>query len=421
MRPAGSRSGRRRRRQRDRRRGPRARDGPARSERSLGGTCRDAAGDKPGGCAGPVWKPSCRCTRAWAHDPQPGLDGGVRGLRSGDGEHRVGRTECARGGGSPLALASELLAAGMVVAGALAAQRRRPELASPRRSRSPASPGCCRSGTAPEPEQHHNVQALGYAIWSPLLAQAALRGPDEQALGRGVVSLLAAAYLATVGLLGVALASSFDPNAAGCSECPRNLLLIWSSADPSFRQVGLVASSATILALVLLIATRLARSSPARRRVTAPSSDPRDEHLFLSAVFAADAGYGAAQGSATRDPIEGWLWAAEAAALALVGLASVWERVRARRTRAALARLRDRLRWLAAGRPRGKACCRAPPESDRSGCSTVAMRERDGSTQSASLRRLPVDPTREVTPIVADGRRSPRSCIDPACLPTRAS
>ena len=198
--------------------------------------------------------------------------------------------EFARGGGSPLALASELLAAGMVVAGALAAQRRRPRARFTTPLALAGIAWLLPEWNSPGAGAAFTIGLVGYAIWSPLLAQAALRGPDEQALGRGVVSLLAAAYLATVGLLGVASASSFDPNAAGCSECPRNLLLIWSSADPSFRQVGLVASSATILALVLLIATRLARSSPARRRVTAPVAIPAMGALTM---FAADAGYGA--------------------------------------------------------------------------------------------------------------------------------
>jgi signal transduction histidine kinase len=307
--------------------------------------------------------------------------------------------EFARGGGSPLALASELVAAGMVLAGALAAQRRRarPHFTTPLAAAGIAwllpewnSPG---AGAA------FTIGLVAYAVWSPLLAQAALRGPDEHALGPGAVYLLATAYLATVGLLGIASASIFDPGAEGCSECPRNLLLIESSADPSFRQVGLVASSATILALVLLIATRLARSSPARRRVTAPVAIPAMGALTL---FAADAGYAAAQGPAARDPTEGWLWAAEAVALALVGLASVWERVRARRTRAALARLVIDF----GGSPPGGLEAKLAAEL---GDLTVRLLHRrdegEGWIDSVGDPALaPGGPGQEVTPIVADGR-----------------
>src|SRR3954447_3080116 len=167
--------------------------------------------------------------------------------------------EFARGGGSPLAPASELLTAAVVLAGALAAQRRRP------RSRFTAPLAAVGiawlvpTWNSPGAGAAFTLGLVAYAVWGPLLAQAALRGPDEQPLGRGGVSLLAASYVAIVGMLGIASAGVFDPRAAGCSECPRNLLLVGGDATAWLRlgQAGLATIAIATLGLVILIGTRL--------------------------------------------------------------------------------------------------------------------------------------------------------------------
>ena len=309
--------------------------------------------------------------------------------------------EFARGGGSPLALASELLTAAVVLAGALAAQRRRPR---PHFTTPLAAVGIAwlvPEWNSPGAGAAFTIGLVAYAVWAPLLAQAALRGPDEQPLGRGGVSLLAASYVASVGILGIASAGVFDPRAAGCSECPRNLLLVGGDATAWLRlgQAGLAASSVATLGLVLLIGTRLALSSPARRRVAAPIAIPA---LGALTMFAAHAGYGAARGSVTRDPTDGWLWAAEAAALMLVGIGSAWERVRARRTRATLAQLVIDF----GGSPPGGLEARLAAELGDPTLRLLHRRdEGEGWIDAVGDPALTPDrPDREVTPILADGR-----------------
>ena len=65
-----------------------------------------------------------------------------------------------------------------------------------------------------------------YAAWPPLLAAAALRGLDERPLGRPAAILVAVAFVSCVGMLGLASAAVFDPEAQGCVQCPTNLLLV---------------------------------------------------------------------------------------------------------------------------------------------------------------------------------------------------
>ena len=66
-------------------------------------------------------------------------------------------------------------------------------------------------------------------LWAPLLAAAALLGPDGRGLTRPARVLTAVAFTAEVGLA-IALAAVFDPAAEGCAECPANRLLL--AADP---------------------------------------------------------------------------------------------------------------------------------------------------------------------------------------------
>ena len=109
-------------------------------------------------------------------------------------------------GDSAAALAGELAVGALLVAAALAAQAWRPG-ASPPRSRRPASAGCFSNGTVPAPAAFTAGLVL-YAVWPPLLAQAALRGPDERPLGRPAVALLIVAYATSLGMLGLAAAAT---------------------------------------------------------------------------------------------------------------------------------------------------------------------------------------------------------------------
>ena len=248
------------------------------------------------------------------------------------------RPDIARAGDSAAALAGELAAGALLVAAALAAQawRPRPRFTGPLAAAGIAwllfewnSPGAGPAFTA---------GLVVYAVWLPLLAQAALRGPDERPLGRPAVALLLVAYATSLGMLGLAAAAVFDPLAQGCLDCPANHLLMTSDADSwhELGQLGLLLSVIWTAAFALLACGRLALLSPAGRRVAAPVLVPAAAAL---ALFGAAAFHGRERGFLSNDPTDRALWVGEMAALAIVAAGVVWERVRARRARSALARL----------------------------------------------------------------------------------
>ena len=80
-----------------------------------------------------------------------------------------------------------------------------------------------------------------------------------------------------------------------------------ADAYASFRRLGVRALLVTSVALVVLLAVRLVRSSPVSRRTAWPI-------LATAAVFlalvAADAGHGLAQGTLGNDPVDRRLWLA---------------------------------------------------------------------------------------------------------------
>jgi signal transduction histidine kinase len=248
------------------------------------------------------------------------------------------RPDVALAGDSAAALAGELAAGALLVAAALAAQAWKP------RARFTGPLAAAGIGwllfewNSPGAGSAFTAGLVLYAVWPPLLAQAALRGPDERPLGRPAVALLIAAYATSVGVLGLAAAAVFDPVAQGCLDCPANQLLVASDADSwhELGQLGLLLSVVWTAAFAVLAGGRLARFSPAGRRVAAPVLVPAAAAL---ALFGAAALHGRERGFLSNDPTDRALWVGEMAALALVAAGVVWERVRARRARSALARL----------------------------------------------------------------------------------
>ena len=181
------------------------------------------------------------------------------------------RPDIARAG-SAAALAGELAAGALLVAAALAAQAWRPR---PRFTGPLAAAGIgwlLFEWNSPGAGPAFTAGLVLYAVWPPLLAQAALRGPDERPLGRPAVALLIVAYATSLGMLGLASAAVYDPLAQGCLDCPDNHLLMTSDADSwhELGQLGLVLSVIWTAAFAVLACGRLARFSPAGRRVAAP-------------------------------------------------------------------------------------------------------------------------------------------------------
>jgi signal transduction histidine kinase len=177
-----------------------------------------------------------------------------------------------------------------------------------------------------------------HAAWPPLLATAALRGLDERPLDRTAAVLLAVAFGAGIGLLGLASAAVFDPAAQGCAQCPANLLLIADRPElgHAFARAGLALTAAWTAAFAALAIARIVGSSPARRRWSAPVLVPAVAAVLL---FGADAFHGLERGFLSNDPTDRALRLAESGALALVAAGVALARLRARRTRAALAQL----------------------------------------------------------------------------------
>jgi signal transduction histidine kinase len=167
----------------------------------------------------------------------------------------------------------------------------------------------------------------------PLIAHAGLvvaGGPT-----RALASL---AYLACVGVAGLAAAVLFDPVSDGCLDCARNLVLLASDpgAQLAVARWGLAfGAGALALAAIVLIA-RLIRWSAVRR--------VRDGPLLAAAVAfiglaAARLAHGVDRGFVSNDALDRLLWTGQAAALLLLAAETASEPLRRRRTRAQLARL----------------------------------------------------------------------------------
>jgi signal transduction histidine kinase len=305
-------------------------------------------------------------------------------------------------GDSATALAAELGAGGLLVAAATAIAARRP------RGRFPA---LLAAAVLAWPLMEWNSPGAGaaftlglvlYALWPPLLAAAALRGPDERPLDRPAAILLVVAGVTSVGVLGLASAAVLDPAAQGCSGCPANRLLVTSDAGAwrDIGRAGLILTAGWTAALVALAAVNVVRSSPARRRLSVRVLVPVVAAVTL---FGADAVHSVDRGFLSNDPTDRALWTGETVAFALIAAALAWERVRARRTRAALARLvvelgaspsagglRERLA-ATLGDPSLELLYR---HDDR-----VGWIDAEGRAVTA-----PPDGERETTPIVAAGR-----------------
>jgi signal transduction histidine kinase len=197
------------------------------------------------------------------------------------------------------------------------------------------------------PAAEWNTPAAGAAFtgglvlstaWAPLLAAAALRGPDERRLTRPAIVLVGLGVAASIGVLGFAAAVNFDPADRGCAQCPVNWLLVRGDAGAwsDLARAGLVLTIAWTVGFALFAIVRLARSTPPRRRLTGPVLLPAAVALALLGV---DALHGVGRGFLSNDTTDRALWAGEVAALALVGAGVATGRVRARRRRTELARL----------------------------------------------------------------------------------
>jgi signal transduction histidine kinase len=177
------------------------------------------------------------------------------------------------------------------------------------------------------------------AVWPAVLFHAATVYTGVRAW-----SLVAAGYVATLGLLGAAVTAVTDPTAGGCGFCPQNLLYLGGGrAAPTVTRIGLLAVAAWAAAVVLVIAVRMVAAAPARRL--------RAALLVTAAVAAAlvgaDALHGVSRGFASNDGTDRALWTVEAFTLLAAAAGIAYERVRVARTRRELGRLVADLDFMA--------------------------------------------------------------------------
>lgn len=177
-----------------------------------------------------------------------------------------------------------------------------------------------------------------YAACPPIVAWATLAYPSGRLSSWVQRVAITAALGNAVLVLGLLPALVFDPEAIGCAQCPRNLLLITNRADlfDDFNRVGVHVGLFLTLIIIMLAGWRVVRSGSTRLQVIAPVV--LSGGLYLGAVagtFAAslDRGY---MGSS---PFERRQWLAQALALTALAGSVAWGLLRARRARSDLARL----------------------------------------------------------------------------------
>jgi signal transduction histidine kinase len=170
-------------------------------------------------------------------------------------------------------------------------------------------------------------------VWPVLMAHALLT--RYGALARAERAVMAIAYACTICLhLAVSLIS--DPVTSGCADCPTNPLLI---ADVSGMAAGLkrtatLTGSVWALLLASALATRLFRSTSARRRIELPTTTTG---VLLLIVVAA--GYVRATVRGLPETDDAALWAAESGLLLLLAIATGWPALSLALTRQRVAEL----------------------------------------------------------------------------------
>ena len=302
-------------------------------------------------------------------------------------------------GGPGLTLAAELTAGALLLVAGLAA------------SRPGGRFGLLLAATAVAwPLAEWNSPAAGAAFtpglvlctaWAPLLAAAALRGPDERRLSRPACALMALALAVEVGVA-VAAALVFDPAREGCAACPDNRLLI--AAHPAawhdLSQAGLLLSAGWTAAFALFACASMLRASPARRRLAAPVIVPAAVAL---GCLGAAALHGVERGFRSNDATDRVLWAVQLASIALVAAGVAHGRVRARRRRAALERLVLDLGAVEAGSLRERL---ATLLGDPSLVVLYALDDEEGWIDARGHpASAAAEAGREVTPVSSAGRR----------------
>jgi signal transduction histidine kinase len=175
--------------------------------------------------------------------------------------------------------------------------------------------------------------------WPALLAHAVLdRGSRPAASPRARRLVVAVAYAANLGMLGILPTLAFDPVTSRCSLCPDNLLGLASNPGliAGATRLGFVFQAAWVLGALALIAWGLVHSSVTERRRTAAVAVPAAIALAAAGV---EGVYSIQRGLLSNDPTDLALWSVVALALVAVGAGEAAGWWRRRQTRQRIAHL----------------------------------------------------------------------------------
>jgi signal transduction histidine kinase len=232
----------------------------------------------------------------------------------------------------------------------------------------------------------------------PLIAHAVLAYPSGRLSGWPDRAGLTAAYLGAGLVLGLLPALFFDPASNGCGQCPRNLLLVRDDPElfNGLNRVAVQLGLGWSLALIVLLALQLARSTPALVRLRVPVAAAATAFLGLVTW---DFQHSLDRGTLGSDPTDRRLWLGQAAALLALAAGVGWSWLRGRRTRDAVARLV--VEQAGSPAPGGLRDVLAGTLGDPS--LQLTYRLADGRRVDAHGRPLTLEGT--VTPLVRGGRQ----------------
>ena len=154
-----------------------------------------------------------------------------------------------------------------------------------------------------------------YASAPPLLAHALLAFPALRS-GWRERAVMAIAYGGSVLALGLLPALVFDPGGQGCSQCPRNLLLVHGSPGPvpgAESRRGVRRARVDAAGAGALLGARMARSTRGAAPADRPGAGRRGARTWR--LVAADFAASLRRGYLSNDPLDRCLWLGEAAAL----------------------------------------------------------------------------------------------------------
>jgi signal transduction histidine kinase len=178
----------------------------------------------------------------------------------------------------------------------------------------------------------------GFLACAPIVVHIGLAYPRGHVRSRYEQAVVALGYAGGIVLAGVVPTVIFDPRAAGCTQCPSNLLLVHDSAslNEHVSRFGIRFMAAWSIVAALMLLVRGARSSVPALKTAAPVLVAAVGYLGFST---AELWHSIGRGFFGNDPVDVRLWKAQGIALTLLAAAVIHGLIRARQTRTSVAQL----------------------------------------------------------------------------------